>query len=159
MYNHFSVSITYMSGLGILLPPICSHAPPCSPPASPREGQHPLRDLRTLGIVKNISDGSPFAFFSLNKKLLLTYLTICLNFHINHSKSRIYPHTSGPRPNYQFIIGVASRWEMKTNMSRCEAQGNNISTCEAYRSLYKKTEHGENIISDLTRRSLQTKHF
>ena len=48
---------------------------------------------------------------------------------------------------------------MKTNMSRCEAQGNNISTCEAYCALYKKTEHGANVISDLTRRSLQTKHF
>lgn len=35
-YNHFSVTITYMSGLGILLPPICSPAPPCTPAASQR---------------------------------------------------------------------------------------------------------------------------
>lgn len=34
VYNHFSVAITYMSGIGILLPPICSHAPPCTPAAS-----------------------------------------------------------------------------------------------------------------------------
>lgn len=34
VYNHLSVTITYMSGIGILLPPICSHAPPCTPAAS-----------------------------------------------------------------------------------------------------------------------------